>query len=130
MRAGELGIRLGPGAAQLLAERACCDELLLLRRRDDVWQAAALPFWHGRPWGGRLAGVHLLQHGDAHRLRRLERGEKVRRLAPEIVWPSFSAVHAARALELFDRLLAEVPVAELSFLPRADVWSVLAGEAA
>lgn len=116
--------------ARLLADRACCDELLLVRRSGDGWQASALPFWHGRPGGGRLAGVHLLQHGDAHRLRRLERGEKTRRLAPEIVWPSFSPAHSEQALALFDRLLAEVPVSELSFLPRADVWPVLAGEAA
>ncbi|MGE0639297.1 MAG: hypothetical protein AB7G12_05825 [Thermoanaerobaculia bacterium] len=116
--------------ARLLGGRAFCDELLLVRRGADGWQADALPFWHGRPGGGSLAAVHLLRHGDGHRLRRLDRGAALRRLAPEVVWPNFCGELAAGALARFEQLLAEVPVAELSFAPRADVWPVLRGVAA
>lgn len=116
--------------AGLLGARALCDELALLRRERAGWRAHALPFWHGRPGGGRLAGVRLLAHGARHELRTLSPAEALRRTAAEVVWPAFSAAAAERTLALLGRLLAEVPVAELAFRPAAGVWPVLAGEVA
>ncbi len=116
--------------AALLGERGLCDELCLLRRGEEGWTAHALPFWHGRPGGGRLAGVRLLVHGPDHELRRLAPEAARRRLAAEVVWPTFAPEAAERALDLLARLLVEVPVAELRFRPDAGVWSALAGEVA
>ena len=111
--------------ARLLAARALCDEVSLVERTAEGWRAHALPFWHGRPGGGRLAGIRLLTHAERHRCSTLPLADAIRRLAAEVLWPTFSAERSDAALELLERLVAEVPVAELGFVPRADVWPVL-----
>lgn len=134
VEAGEAFLASGPSGAgkstlaQLCGERARCDELALLRRSAaGRWNAAALPFWHGRPGGGRLRGVRLLRHAPAHVLSPLPAAEAARRLSAEVIWPTFSPALVGRSLELLDRLLAEVEVAELGFAPAAGVWPVLQG---
>lgn len=115
--------------ATLAGAHACCDELALARWTESGWRAEALPFWHGRPYAGELAGLRLLAHtapGSGHRLRALGTGEATRRLAPEIVWPAGGGPAAERALALFARLLAEVPPVELAFRRTTDVWKFLA----
>ena len=113
--------------AALAGEAALCDELTLLRRSGPgIWNAYALPFWHGRPGGGRLRGVRLLEHAPVHRLVALAPAEACRRLLAEVIWPTFSAPHCERTLELAGRLLEEVEVAALRFRPTPDFRAVLA----
>jgi len=132
--AGEAFLATGPSGAgkstlaKLCGERAHCDELTLLRRvAPGRWEAAALPFWHGRPGGGRLRGVRLLRHAAEHTLAPLPAAEAARRVSAEVIWPTFSPARVARSLALLDRLLAEVEIAELAFARAAGVWPVLAG---
>jgi len=136
--AGRAWICAGPSGAgkstlaELAGEHAFCDELALVRRSAAGWHAESLPFWHGRPFSGSLAGVRLLIHGERHRLRPLGAAEAARRLAPEIVWPASGdpARPECAALECFAQLLEEVEIAELAFRPRADVWPHLVGAVA
>jgi hypothetical protein len=71
--------------------------------------------------------VRLLRHAPAHVLSPLPAPEAARRLSAEVIWPTFSPALVGRSLELLDRLLAEVEVAELGFAPAAGVWPVLQG---
>jgi len=113
--------------AELLGERAVCDELALLRRGSKGWLAYSMPYWRGRPAVARLAGVRLLRHGRETRLAPLERVEATRRLSSQLIWPAHSSPSCELALELLDRLVAEVPVDELAFRPEPGVWPVLRG---
>lgn len=116
--------------AGLLGERVRCDELVRLDRGIDGWRAEALPFWHGRPGGGELAAVRLLRQASADGRVALGSAEAVRRVAAEIVWPSFSPHRVAIALGALDCLVAEVPIDELRFRPTRELWPYLIGEAA
>jgi hypothetical protein len=110
----------------MVAPRALCDELTVVRRRPDGgWRAQALPYWHGRPGEAELERLFLLAHGPRHDRRPLAPAVAWRRLAREVLWPGFSAHRMARAFELCERLLAEVPVEELAFRPTPDVWDVV-----
>ncbi len=136
--AGRAWVCAGPSGAGkstlagLAGDRAYCDELALVRRGAAGWRAEALPFWHGRPFSGPLAGLRMLVHGERHRLRPLAAAEAARRLAPEIVWPAPGdpARPESVALERFAQLLEEVEIAELAFRPAPDVWPHLVGAVA
>lgn len=119
--------------ARQLGERARCDELVRLDRHTHGWRAAALPFWHGRPGGGDLIAIRLLRPAATSPevgLIELSPSEARRRLAAELVWPSFSAAHVERALDGLDRLLLEVSVAELRLRLDSEIWPLLSRRAA
>lgn len=135
-RGGDAWLGAGPSGAgkstlaALAGAAALCDELTLLRRSNDrSWFAHALPFWHGRPGGGGLRGVRLLEHGASPRLRGLDPAAARRRLLAEVVWPTFAPARCARALELVASLLAEVEVAALEFRRAPDFWEALGANA-
>ena len=116
--------------AGLLPEAALCDELAVARRAPGGgWRAWSLPFWHGRPGCGRLAAIHLLEHGPQAARRALAPREALRRLAPEVIWPAHDEGATGRALELLGALAAEVPVAVLAFRPEPEVWALIAAPA-
>lgn len=131
--------------AALLPERALCDELAavdlggggpdtdLSGTRLPGTSApclASLPFWSSRPGSATLAGIYLLRHGERDRRRRLGAGEAFARLRRQVVWPVFDRQALARAfVTLFD-LLDRVPVWELAFRPRPEVWDTIHREAA
>jgi hypothetical protein len=113
--------------ATLVAPHALCDELTLVRRGAfGGWRAQALPYWQGRPGEAELVRLVLLDHAPRHAWRAVEPAAAWRRLAREVLWPGFSPLRMASAFALFERLLGEVPIAELGFRPTPDVWSVLA----
>ena len=116
--------------AALLGERARCDELVRLDREGGGFRAASLPFWHGRPGNAPLAAIRLLRQGERHARTAVPRRQAIRRLAAEVVWPSFSPERAAIALDELGRLVDRVPVDELAFRPTPEVWPYLAGAAA
>jgi len=117
--------------AALLPEQALCDELAVARREAaGGWRAWSLPFWHGRPGSGRLAGVHLLAHGARAERRSLAPSAAWRRLAPEVIWPAHDEVASRRAFELLGLLALEVPVSALAFRPEPEVWTLISSPAA
>ena len=117
--------------AELLPGAALCDELAVARRdAKGRWMAWSLPFWHGRPGSGRLAAIHLLEHGRRSARRGLSPAEALRRIAPEVIWPAHDEAAAGRALDLLGALAAEVPVSALAFRPEREVWNLIAAPAA
>ena len=115
--------------ATLVAPHALCDELTLVRRGAcGGWRAQALPYWRGRPGEAELTRLFLLDHASHHARRAVEPTAAWRRLAREVLWPGFSPGRMGRAFALYERLLGEVPIAELAFRPTPDVWAVVASE--
>jgi len=112
--------------AALLPERALCDELALVTAAGGAFSARALPFWFARPGGAPLAAVVLLRHGSAHRLRPLPPERALAALTREIRWPGGDGAALTRAFSALGDLVERVPAFELEFVPRADVWDVIA----
>ena len=115
--------------AGLLPENALCDELVAVRRRGPGWEVRSLPFWTARPGAARLAEIMLLRHGHYHRRRALTPVAGLRALQREVVWPLGSSEAVGMVFRNLTALLDSIPVVELEFCPRADVWAVIAGAA-
>jgi hypothetical protein len=115
--------------AALLEEHALCDELAHVAEHDGRFHGCSLPYWEARPGGAPLAGIVMLRHGAAHRKTRLAPGRALRALAAEVVWPLFSETAMERRFATLGRLVESVPVWQLEFAPRADVWDVITAEA-
>ena len=111
--------------AGLFPERALCDEFVALSLDGDRPRLGALPFWTSRRGVAELAGIFLLRHGERDRRRRLGAGEAFARLRREVVWPTFDQSHLGRAFDTLCRLIEAVPVWELAFRPRREVWSTI-----
>ena len=115
--------------AALFPERSLCDEFTALRLDGGRPRLAALPFWNSRRGGAPLCGIYLLKHGRSDRRMRLPTGEAFRRLRREVLWPTFDPKALERAFDTLGELLDRVPVWELAFRPRRDVWRVIRREA-
>lgn len=114
--------------AKLFPDLALADELVAVRRQGQDFLVEALPFWTGRPRRSRLVGVHFLRHGETHSRRPLSAAEAVRRLAREVIWPTYAVAEMGAAFAVLTQLVASLPCFELAFAPRRDVWPVLSGE--
>lgn len=116
--------------AALFPERALCDEFVAVRLPSEEAPArlGALPFWRSHRGGADLEGIYMLRHGRRDRRRRLGAGEAFARLRREVVWPTFDGEALRRAFDSLFELLASVPVWELAFRPRTDVWDVICRE--
>jgi len=114
--------------AALLAERAFCDELALLRVGPHGIEACSLPFWKARPGRAPLAGIHMLRHGREHRRTRLAPEKAAQLLLAQVLWPTRFPEALARAFATFGTIAERVPVWELEFAPRPDVAAVLFAE--
>ena len=134
-RDGASGVLLaGPSGAgkstiaRLIGDRALCDELALVRRTVDGLAASALPLWTARPGAVGLRAVFALRHAPEHAARRLPQAEAVRVLAAQVVWPLYCAASMSSQLLLFEELSRSVPLFDLGFAPRADVWATICEE--
>jgi hypothetical protein len=112
--------------ARLLPGLAFCDELAMVRRVGGGFAIQSLPFWEARPGRAALAGVLLLGHGQDHRRRPLGAGRAVQALAQHVLWPVTSGAAVERCFHLLGCLVELTPVWELDFVPRPDVWRVIA----
>lgn len=112
--------------ARLLPDHARCDEMAAARFVGGEWHGEALPFWQSRPGRSPLEAVFLLRHGELNRRRQLDRRSAVRQLLPHLLWPTGSPPALDRALGLLCDLVDGVPVYDLEFLPRPDVFEVIA----
>lgn len=115
--------------AALLPEHALCDELAHIADCDGRFHGRSLPYWEARPGGAPLAGIAILRHGAEHRRTPLTPPQALRALATEVVWPTFSEPAMERRFAALGRLVESVPVWQLEFAPRADVWDVITAEA-
>lgn len=111
--------------AQLVGDRALCDELSLIKMVEDCFHVHSLPYWRERRGSGKLEGIFMLRHGERHQRRKLSIGESMRRLSREIQWPLMDDELMKKSFNHLLELVAVVPVWELAFAPRADVWSVI-----
>lgn len=111
--------------AGLLPRRALCDELTGVRIESGELVAYGLPFWRGRPGRRQLEGVHFLEHGLEHELRRLSPDEAFGRIHSQILWPSWSETALEGAFRVAASL-AGLPCGVLSFRPEPSVWRQLA----
>ncbi len=116
--------------AGLLPEHALCDEYVGVSLDGERPRLGALPFWRSRRGTADLADIYLLRHGQRDRRRRLTAGEAFARLRKEVLWPTFDGQAMRRAFDDLAELLDRVPIWELSFRPRPEVWNVIRREAA
>lgn len=114
--------------AGLFPGKALCDELALVRVDDDRVEVEALPFWNATPGRAVLRGIHLLRHGIRDRRDRLPGTTALRQLGAQVLWPVHRREALGRAFELLAELVERVPVWDLAFRPRQDVWRLIAGE--
>ncbi len=127
--------------AALFPGHALCDELAAVKlaprkpsssapvEEKSSPRLAALPFWTSNRGAADLAGIYLLRHGKSDHRRRLAAGEAFARLRREVVWPTFDQRALRRAFESLFDLLASVPIWELAFRPRPEVWQLIRREA-
>ena len=116
--------------AALLHEYALCDELALLNYDCDTneLQIHGLPLWRARPGSAALRGIYMLRHGLHHQRRRLAAGDALQRLAREVHWPSLDKLKWQTAFATLAEVVNHIPIWELTFAPRADVWSFIVSE--
>ncbi len=116
--------------AGLFPERALCDEFVTVSLDGPRPRLGALPFWTSRRGSAEIAGIYLLRHGRRDHRRRLGAGEAFGRLRKEVVWPTFDPNALSRAFATLCELIEAVPVWELAFRPRREVWRVIKQTAA
>ncbi|NLT73660.1 MAG: hypothetical protein GXX94_05620 [Chloroflexi bacterium] len=101
-----------------------CDDRIIFRQSEGGYRL------HGTPWHGdvpsvsscapALDRVFLIKHGSANGISRLSRADVVASLMRCIFPPWWDAHGMSGILGFLDRLVAQVPCYELSFVPTAD----------
>lgn len=135
-RVGRAWVCAGPSGcgkstlARLFPDSALADELVAVRRRGGVFVVEGLPFPTSRAAVVPLAGVHFLHHGDTHRRTRLAQPAALQALARTAFWPLYSQPAMRASLAVLAELAATVPCFDLTFLPDAGVWPLIASEPA
>ena len=113
--------------ARLLRERALGDEVGVVLGGPGGFTVRGSPHRVGRRGSAALAGVYLLARGNGrHQRLRLGPAEALARLAALAFWPGGCERAMGATLETLGRLVEAVPVWELRFALRADVWKVIA----
>lgn len=123
----------GSGKSTLVSlspDRALGDELVAVEVAEGGFDLVALPFWAATPGRYPLAAVCCLRHqsGDGkppHTRRRLTGAEALARLRGQVSWPTWDAAAMVQCLEVLGQLVESMPVDELAFTPRPDVWECL-----
>ncbi|NOZ93871.1 MAG: hypothetical protein GXP47_03890 [Acidobacteria bacterium] len=111
--------------AQLLPERALCDELALVRPTGDGFHGVSLPYWAARPGSAPLAGVFVLEHAPEHLRTRIPAAGALRELRRHVCWPTEHLDAMGQVFETLTRLVQEVPVWRLSFARDPLVWDLI-----
>lgn len=114
--------------AALLGDRALCDELSSVEVSEEGVVVRSLPYWQARPGSARLAGIYLLHHSPEHVRTRVGTAAALRALTQQVVWPMLSPAAMRRSFDTFFALTERVPIWNLGFFPRADVWDSIASE--
>jgi hypothetical protein len=111
--------------AELLGERALCDEMAGIVLSASGPQLRSTPYWRSRPGEAPLRALFLLRHGDRHRRERLSESDALRGLANHILWPVHLAAPCERCFSVLAEIVARVPVYAFRFTRTADVWEVM-----
>lgn len=114
--------------AALFPDKALCDELVAVRAHDGGFWVQSLPYWTAKPGTASLQSICLLRHGVDHVRTRLTPAAALRRLAPQVTWPVLHQGAMAHCFDALAALVETVPVWDLAFAPRADVWRVITQE--
>ena len=113
----------------LFPGRRLSDELAAVCLEEGRPVLRALPFWRGRAGSAPLRAVHVIRHGRHHERRRLEPPDALRALRPHVSWPVRCEQAVGRTFAALAAIVSAVPVFDLAFAPREDVWGEIAGEA-
>lgn len=97
------------------------DDRIILRRIDGKIWMYGTP-WHGEaelasPMRTRLSQIFLLKHGRKNEVIPVRAAEAIARLMTCSFVPFYSPSGLDNALEFFERLVRDVPVSELHFIP-------------
>ncbi len=112
--------------ARLFPDRACADELVVLRHDGSGFQVEAFPMGLARAGAVRLARVCFLHHAPAHQRTELPPSRAAGLLARQIHWPTEDADACRRTFATLTRLVSEVPCVALGFTPHPSVWGWIA----
>jgi hypothetical protein len=111
--------------SQLLAEarvgKLLSDERMIVREIDGVMQAFGTP-WAGtagiaRNGNAPLAGIYFLKHGPRNHLKKLAAGDASDKFLPLVSIPWYDPDTMSQIIAVAKRLVAKVPVYEMSFTP-------------
>ena len=106
------------------------DEISLLRKFDNAWQAFGTPFWgefHAGDLNERapIAGIYSLIQAKEDRVERLSTRDALRALLPNILFFSSKQEDNAQLLRILMEALEAIPVYQLYFRRHAGFWEVL-----
>lgn len=106
------------------------DEHVIVRRVGGHWLGASTPFWGSYAKPGRnaqapLDGLWSLVQHPANHVRPLDAAGCLRTALGNAVLPGPHPEFKRRAFEVAAALAAEVPAAELRFVPTESVWNVI-----
>lgn len=107
------------------------DDRVIVRRQNGRFVLHGTP-WHGEarfgaPGGVPLEQVYFIRHGKRNAVKRSRPAASVAALLKRSFPPFWSADGMAAALDLFTRLAAEVPCAELFFVPDESAVEYIGG---
>lgn len=139
VRLGERGYvfagRSGAGkttVARLLVDRAevLSDELVALRRTLSEWRVYGTPFWGdfaraGVNLSAPLRAIYLLHQHREHRLETLSRRDAMAGILQCSLQFAEGVQIAEWMLNVVSRLVKDVPVYRLQFLPDVGFWEVV-----
>jgi hypothetical protein len=113
--------------ARMLRGRALGDEVGVVRAGPDGFTVHGSPHRVGRRGSAALAGIYLLARGrDGDERIRLAPAAALGRLSALAFWPAGHECEMRATLETLARLAETVPVWELRFRLRPDVWELIA----
>ncbi len=108
--------------------RVFCDEISILSRRNGVWMVHPSPFFSDKSRADRqgealpLGSIQVLEKSKEIRLEPLSFAEAAEAFLACVMHFREEPVHAARLLDLFADLYAEIPLFRMHFRKDPDFW--------
>jgi hypothetical protein len=106
------------------------DEISLLRRVGDEWNAYGTPFWgefraEGNNTHASLAGVYVIHQAPEDHIEPMSPHEAVRAMLPNVMFFSREPEITSHLLQLLAEIASQVPCYRLYFRRQSSFWKVV-----
>lgn len=107
------------------------DEISLLRRTGDEWQAYGTPFWgefraEGKNTHAPVAGIYVIHQATEDRIEHISSREAVRAMLPNVMYFSRNPEMTRHLLQLLTEIAGQVSIYRLYFQRQPNFWRVVA----